>query len=520
MAQLQNVNTTDVLDAIRLGCRTMQSVFNADDNDIPFFRSRLYPEAYLAFSANVTESHVPGRHLNALLSAEDAAGIDIDEEAVRKHANAAFFSFGGPLPFPLNRKEITAPLSVWEIHNLREGAHALYALVRFLNCERAMELAVRMIDVVFEYWTPAGRWDCDRIQRETGLEVSSYPFITGEGRAIGPLVKLFRATGHAPALDLATAMAEKALDEFFLADGRYDAEAHNGHTHSTTCVMSSLAQLAELTSDGRMMERVRQFYDKGLWGIRDGLGWVIENAFAPDHLANHGESNNTGDIVETALILGRWGYAEYLADAEAIVRGHLLPSQLRDNSFIEDPPNPDGEDGKRNVADRHLGAFGFPAPYGHRAVGAEMISFNMDIVGGAVGSLCDVWRDAIVRDEAGHRVNLLFDRESDAIDVNSPYTHEKLRVTVKEAAPLWVRIPAWVDRDGLTVTGSERWRFAGDFLFVPRPTVGGPINIAFDLPERRITLHHRTREIRVRLRGDEVTAMDNYGADLTYFPQF
>mgnify|MGYP004365827515 CR=1 FL=1 len=92
MPQLANVNTTDLIDAIRLGCRTMSSVFNADDDGMPFFRSRVWPEAYLAFRPGVTEGHVPGRHLNALLNAEDAAGITVTPEAVANHEKAAFFS--------------------------------------------------------------------------------------------------------------------------------------------------------------------------------------------------------------------------------------------------------------------------------------------------------------------------------------------------------------------------------------------------------------------------------------------
>ena len=43
MGRVSNVNTTDILGAIRLGCRTMSSVFNAYDNDTPFFG------AYLTF---------------------------------------------------------------------------------------------------------------------------------------------------------------------------------------------------------------------------------------------------------------------------------------------------------------------------------------------------------------------------------------------------------------------------------------------------------------------------------------
>ena len=45
-----------------------------------------------------------------------------------------------------------------------------------------------------------------------------------------------------------------------------------------------------------------------------------------------------------------------------------------------------------DVANRHRGAFGFPAPYGHAPLDYEEIRFNMDIVGGATGSLCEAWR--------------------------------------------------------------------------------------------------------------------------------
>ena len=110
MTRLQDVNTTDVRSAIELGCRTMSSVFNADDNDVPFFGSRVRPQAELRFSAAHSEAHVPGRHLNALLNAEDAAGVEVDEAAIEKHAAAAFYSYSGPIAMPLNRAELDGPL--------------------------------------------------------------------------------------------------------------------------------------------------------------------------------------------------------------------------------------------------------------------------------------------------------------------------------------------------------------------------------------------------------------------------
>ncbi len=36
MVKLKDVNTTDILDAIQLGCQTMCRCFNADDNDLPY----------------------------------------------------------------------------------------------------------------------------------------------------------------------------------------------------------------------------------------------------------------------------------------------------------------------------------------------------------------------------------------------------------------------------------------------------------------------------------------------------
>ena len=286
--------------------------------------------------------------------------------------------------------------------------------------------------------------------------------------------------------------------------------------------MSSLAQLADLTNDLPLLERARAFYDNGLWEIRDAVGWVVENGDATN---DRGEVNNTGDIVETALILGRWGWTQYYDDAELILRGHLLPSQLRDTSFIEDPPNPNGEDGLRDVADRHLGAYGFPAPYGHQAVDVERVSFNMDIVGGAVGSLCEAYRDAarFVEKDGGamHRVNLLFDHETPHVRMESIYTHDALRITLKTPGALWVRLPGWLDTADMKIEGnSGPARFTGGYLFVPEQPVGQALSVTFDLPTRQIVLDHRSRDIRVRLRGDEVVAMDNFGVDLTYFEPY
>ena len=470
MSKLEQVNSMDIAGAIRLGCRTMQNVFNADDNQIPFFGSILRPKAALNFSAHHSESHVPGRHLNALLNAEDAAGVELDEDAVEKHRRAAFLSYSGPVTLPLNRPT-TGGLPVnFCPHNLREGFHALYALAKYRNDEEACRLAERSIAAIFDLWNPDRGWDVQRLGA-LGLHYQECQgFLHGEARMLGPLVKHYRATRYGPALELALILKDKVIAEFFTAEGRYDFDRFaTRHSHSITCVMSSLAQLADLLEDAALMTRVKVFYDNGLWEMRDEIGWSSESVFQQD--TDHGEANNTGDILETALILGRWGYPEYYHDAECILRGHLLPSQLRDISFIRNPPNPDGMDGLRDVANRHLGAFGFPAPYGHESIskGRGNLSFNMDIVGGVVGSLCAALRMVVRSEPTGHWINLLFDHETSAIRMQSPYTHDCLRVEARQSGPLFVRIPPWLNRDDVKVECNETLpTWTNNYLFFRR----------------------------------------------------
>jgi hypothetical protein len=528
MSRLTDVNDTDIRDAIALGCRMMQSVFNPDDGNIPYFRvivrwSGKSPGVYLGQSL---EEHVPGRHLNALLNAEEAADVEIDEEAVENHANAAYFSYSGPVALPLGRKSPeergsrAAGLCEFHPHHVREGFHALTALVRHRFSDRARSIAEKSIREIFDLWRPDRGWDTDRLRDRCGLTMmgGSGTFITGLARAIGPLVKYYRATAYGPALDLAVMLKEKAVAEFFQEDGGYDGERFGHHAHSTTCVMSSLAQLADLIGDMALLGRVKAFYDNGLWKLRDELGWSVESTAPPVPRPDEGEINNTGDILETALILGRWGYDGYYHDAERILRGHLLPSQLRDVSFIKPPPNPKNEDTLRDVADRVRGGFGFPAPYGHEPIENPKIRFNTDIVGGGVGSLCEAYRDIVRSDEAGHWVNLLFDHETEGVRVESPYTHGSLSITVKTPAPLLVRIPPWADRDKIRVSPIvKQFRFTGDRLLIANPPLRRPIEITFPLAEEEIALHHLTRDIRVRLHGDRVSAMENFGADLTFF---
>lgn len=531
MARATNVNTTDILDAIRLGCRCMCRCLDADEDYSPFAGNTVRPNVTLGTTPSYIDADNPGRFLPPLLMASTSFGIPVAEDCIEKISRALFRSYSGPLPLPLGRDrdgahnliDKDAPPVRLMPHNMREGFNGLYALIKYRGADRARELAEANIETLFDVWDPETGWDYARPERDYGLHIQyRQDFIPGIGRAIGPLVKLYRATGSGRALELAIAMKEKAVDGYFTEDGEYDPGVMGTHVHSITAVMLGLAQLADLLSDSNLLNRVKSFYDNGLWDMRDEMGFSEENLNPDSQNPDQGEMNSTGEIAETAMVLGGWGYTEYYHDVERILRGYMLPSQLRDVSWIEDPPNPEGSDAKRDVADRLLGAFGFAAPYGHETVetglNSSRLKFNLDVVGGAVGSLCEIYREVARYEETGHHVNLLFDHETEAIKLESRYTHSTMRVTLKRPGPLYVRVPPWLEDGGLRLiddVGASR--LTNGYLLISQPPVNRPITFEMPLPIRHVTLKHQTRDIRARLKGDEVIAMDNFGADLTFF---
>ena len=186
---LADVNTTDISSAVRLGCRTMCSVFNADDGDVPFFSSQVWPEAQLSFSYMHSEAHVPGRHLNALLNAEDTLGVRLNEGCIAHHERAAFLSYAGTLPLPLNRDRVGGRLTHFSPHNVREGFHALYALARFRNSEQALAVAEASIQAIQRLWDGKTGWDTAALGDEIVFHPT--PYIAG-------LAPRHRSPGQAP----------------------------------------------------------------------------------------------------------------------------------------------------------------------------------------------------------------------------------------------------------------------------------------------------------------------------------
>ncbi|MPZ96183.1 MAG: hypothetical protein GEU96_15045, partial [Propionibacteriales bacterium] len=520
-------------EVIELGCEPMQRVFNADDNDIPWFGHDSQPElngrSRFGYSGAHDESHVPGRHLLALLEAS-SIGVAVPEAAIRKHRDALYFSLGREVPLPQNRGAITDEQPRRLItHNIREGLHGLFALYAHAPTysAQARQSFGRAVETIEEFWTPAGTWSHDALRsRQPDIEVIEWgsPQITGIGRAIGPLTRFWRLSvsrgeEHTAARALLDRVVEKTLP-MFPASGINNGDLGT-HTHSITCTLSGLANYAYEAGDDDVRARVLAFYRLGLTTIRDEFGWSIENT---GDTSDRGECNNTGDILETALLLGHMGETVGYADAAQILRGHLMPAQLRDPSFMRSPRDP-WDDSERDVGERLRGAFGFPAPYGHLPEGWKSVSFNLDIVGGAVSSLVFAQKAAVRRDDDGTVVvGLPVEHVSDLATVEVAQRNGRLDIRVRPQRTEDVRIalPQWADVSDIQVDGAHNWDVdeAATSILVRAVRAGRAMTARIRTHERTVHLGHTRRNIRALVVGDHVEAMDSHGTAEAFFPDF
>ena len=103
------------------------------------------------------------------------------------------------MPFPLDRNDgqYDSPV-VFNPHHIREGFHALNALVEYRGSERAEEVAAASIAAVLDYWNPSTEWDYDRLEKEGVVVQRSQSYISGVARTIGPLVNTTERPGTPP----------------------------------------------------------------------------------------------------------------------------------------------------------------------------------------------------------------------------------------------------------------------------------------------------------------------------------
>ncbi|MBR5311678.1 MAG: hypothetical protein IKU40_02220 [Clostridia bacterium] len=517
-----NCNTCDLDLALREGMRPMQTFFDPTRDHLPFFGNEMAPHCHNSHHPTFSAAHIPGRWLTALLHAEEVTGISVSPEAVEHLRKWAFATLEKhPIGFPacmdFDKMEF---IDATDLHNLREIMHALSALVKWRQDDHAGELAlgvIRSLNRFFDFET--GKFDEESYRRETGAGVmysccapsEGLLFPVHFGRYIGPLVKFWRASGEPAALEQALRLKDTCFRHILLEDGDYDAVRFGSHTHSTTAMISSLAQLGDVTNDPEIFRRIHAFFQNGLRKIALPFGWCIEGNHRNDLV---GEINNTSDIMEACLIMGKHGYPGYYAMAEQILRAHFLPAQLLDPCFIPEDEDESHADTYR-MASRSVGSFGFPTPYGHEDHPGAWISFNWDIVGGGVNGLCEAYKSCGIAENGLLTIPLHFAADRITHTATDPYRNNGIMTVTPKTDNLRmkIRIPVRASVKSVNVPFTAD----GEWLYPAPVKAGEAVQISFAFETTDITYDFRGKRIRYRWHGEEVTGADNADRRLCWF---
>ena len=272
-----------------------------------------------------------------------------------------------------------------------------------------------------------------------------------------------------------------------------------------------------LKKDLETLKHARRIVDKGLAPTRSSFGWSVENSWR-ERLVGRGEINNTGDMIQTAIHLGRTGHPRYFEMAERMVRSHVLPSQwlkgqefhpqtdAPESALKEFPTDADGGWGCPSVNDRHVPGAG---------------SAVLDITQGGIQCLWAVLRHSIDQDQWGVRLNIAFSSESEAARVVSQIPKEgRVSITLKREASLWYRKPSWVSWKNFSIRiqgNSVAVRRIGTWAVTSKQASGTVLEAVYPLVRRQEEEWVHYKRYRFVYEGDTIVAMSPRG---TYAPMY
>ena len=478
-------------------------------NFIPFFHYELIQQPTCVRHGPFDSPHVVGRFLDALARCSRIIELPEEAEIYDALAHQLYDSLARhPSGLPWNHPAPWQP-DVAAMHNCREVVLGLLALWSWRADAQAEPALRHLCRSILGAIGDGARFPAESLGPKGWTNAFSgilAPPPATTGRLIRPLVQYYRQSADEIALELARRFAADNLETAFGVDGSI-TEAAGTHMHSITGTITGLIDYGILVGDETIVEAARRAYDVGMRPFRSSYGWVKEFRWAP-WLAeplqaagyagfdiNRGEANNTGDLIEAALLLGQAGYPGYFEDADRMLRNHLLASQVVDTSWVREAKErvDDDEASYRNVKQRARGGFCFGGTNGLISYAEEAYQVNADLAGGALQAICEAWEAIAVMSDNTVRVNLLYSIEDSALSMTCPPPGpEPISLRLNEAASLQLRIPSWAQAEAVTFQinegpkSSARDAISGGYLRLPPLAPDSVVKVW--LPSRRETI--------------------------------
>ncbi len=448
--------------------------------------------------------HMVGRFLDALALCAEIVDVPEDEEAINGLRKLLHDCLDNPSGLPFDTLPSPDGKMTATMHHCREVLLALVGLGRWRKCERSVALARKLVRTIERVTRETGSFPSQAYRAEGWVKPEPNILNTTSGRLIGALVAYHQAMRDDLAVDVAKRLADANIAQTFTPDGEL-TKAAGTHMHSTEGTMAGLLYLGELTGEKRYAQIGRALYDNGLKRWRTSWGWAKESR---RHSPGRGEANNTGDFIESALVLARRTDLAYFADAERFVRNGLLASQVVATDWIRQSGKRDGENEVHSdLRRRARGAFAFTTPNGYH-------SYNTDLMGGSLRALCKTYQAIVTSDGDTCRLNMRFGVESPWVTVRSSLPERGcLEVRTHRACTVSVHLPEGVAAGTARATIDGKARpvtLRTGELSVGKMPANATAVFAFELPRR----HTRERapgwkpEFEIDWSADTIVAME------------
>ena len=342
----------------------------------------------------------------------------------------------------------------------------------------------------------------------------------------------YRVTGYGPALELSRGLARWALARLY---NREDGRQDHWHFHLGCVALMAVCEYGYAADDREVLERVDACY-RWLREMGDPLV-----GFYPEYLpgyetylerqGNTVEICEVADMVFLALYLTRAGIGDYWDDVDRWMRnmyaeGQMLSADFLDRipeSYFRTEPLSKPHMVTENVAEQSAGSFfgwmrandGLAIEQTEEGPKLKAQSIMHCCTGNGARTLYFVW-DSIVTKEADEvRVNLLLNRASEWLDVDSYLPVEgKVVLHIKDAPRVSVRIPEWCDPADVSASVGDRPRrtvVQGRSVRVGWLNPGDEVVLRFPVPERWIPRVIGEMPYKLTLRGSNVVDIEPEG---------
>ncbi|MBN1918825.1 MAG: glycoside hydrolase family 127 protein [Verrucomicrobia bacterium] len=341
------------------------------------------------------------------------------------------------------------------------------------------------------------------------------------------VMEYYRLTGYEPALDLARRQVNH-LRSWFGTNGRF----LEYHFHLSTAALIDILEYAVTVNDRALVELVGNAY-----AFAKEIGEPLVGFFPEVVRKSYPacESCDVADMVFLALRLTEAGQGDYWEDVDRWVRNQFIENQMTRTDWvdyekimalqtdeakdriarqIETARKMPGIADDRDVMERCLGSWSGWA-VANEWVSPQQAGIQQCCTGNAARTLYYIWDSVVTADASDTWVNLLLNRASPWLDVDSHLPYEgKVVIKNKTAKKLSVRIPEGTPREQVACdVNAERRKTAwsGNYVEIGGLKKGDLVTVEFPLLERSLFRVIGDLPYRLTLKGNTVVGIDPEG---------